>query len=126
MKKAYLVCPVRNRTAADIQFADAYVAKLENDGYRVHYPPRDVDQRDDGIGLRISESHRDAMQTCDEVHIIWDPESRGSHFDFGMAYMLRSFTGVKIVLANDPAITPQRSYGNFIRELHRRDWVEEG
>ena len=90
MKRVYLICPVRSCSEADWLFADAYVAWLERDGASVHYPPRDVDQTDDGVGLAISEAHREAMLGCDEVHVIWDGGSVGSHFDFGMAFMLRA------------------------------------
>lgn len=28
------------------------------------------------------------MQAADEVHVLWDAQSYGSHFDLGMAYAL--------------------------------------
>ncbi len=52
------------------------------------------------------------MHACDEVHVIWDPDSVGSHFDFGMAFMLQALRGVRIVLAAPVERTPTRSYGN--------------
>lgn len=88
------------------------MAALESAGHRVHYPPRDVDQTDDGVGLAISEAHRAAMVRCDEVHVVWDPGSTGSHFDFGMAFMLQAWRKVPIVLARPVELTATKSYGN--------------
>ena len=49
--KIFLICPVR--TSDDRYFADWIVYRLEQEGHTVHYPPRDVDQTDDGVGLEI-------------------------------------------------------------------------
>lgn len=100
--KVYLIMPVRNATES----FGAYLAELEAAGHDVHYPPRDAPQ-DDETGHAICETHRAAIIAADEVHVIWDVESKGSHFDLGMAYVL----GKKIVpvrcLRDDP---PGKSY----------------
>ena len=121
MKKVYLICPVRSCSEADRRFADEYVAELEKNGCSVHYPPRDVDQTDDGVGLAISEAHREAMLGCDEVHVIWDATSVGSHFDFGMAFMLQAWKKIPIVLARPAQLTPTKSYGNKLAAVAERD-----
>lgn len=113
----YLICPVRNCSEEVRRFADDYVRRLESLGATVHYPPRDVDQTDDGIGLAISQSHRSAMRACDEVHVIWDPTSVGSHFDFGMAFMLQAWRDVPIVLASPVEPTPTKGYGNKLAKI---------
>lgn len=110
----YLICPVRNATDEDRRFADEYVAKLEGAGITVHYPPRDVDQADDGIGFALNAEHRRAMFACREVHVVWDPNSSGSRFDLGMAMMLQKHRDVPIVLARPVKKTPRRSYGNIL------------
>lgn len=120
-KRIYLICPVRAASAEAIRFADEYVATLEARGDSVHYPPRDVDQTDDGVGLVISEAHRAAMLTCDEVHVVWDSSSFGSHFDFGMAFMLRAFRQVPLVVARPVEPTAAKSYGNKLAALAARD-----
>lgn len=117
MKKIYLICPVRfcdEKTRAEM---DGYVAGLEAQGHQVHYPPRDVCQTDDGIGLDICEAHADAMEEADEVHVWWVPESRGSHFDFGMAYAIRRLRHLPIVLANKFPRAPMKSYTNVLKEI---------
>jgi len=87
MKNIYFICSVRNADIDSIARAEKWVDVLENNGYTVHYPPRDVDQNDT-TGLRICKSHRSAMVDCDAVTILWDENSKGSHFDFGMAFAL--------------------------------------
>jgi hypothetical protein len=82
----YLICPVRNATAKEKEFLENYVDEQEEEGYRVHYPLRDVNQ-EDPIGLKILSEHKLAMDECNEVHAYWNPKSSGSFFDFGMAFM---------------------------------------
>ena len=120
-KRIYLICPVRNSSETARRFADEYVAGLEARGNSVHYPPRDVDQTDDGVGLAISEAHRTAMLSCDEVHVLWDPASVGSHFDFGMAFMLRALRPMPIVVARPVDLTGSKSYGNKLAALAAQD-----
>lgn len=82
----YLICPVRNGAAHLSELAN-YVQGLERLGHTVHFPPRDVSQ-DDLTGANICAAHREAMQKANEVHVVWDVTSFGSHFDLGMAYAL--------------------------------------
>jgi len=96
--KVFLICPVRSGQFEAV--ANAYVESLERLGWEVHHPPRDVDQTDDGIGLKICEAHREAMRNCEEVHIIYHPDSQGWLFDFGMAFMLEK----PICLVNQKAM----------------------
>ena len=48
----------------------------------------DIVDQNDPTGQRICEEHLQAMIKCDEVHVYWDVDSKGSHFDLGMAYAL--------------------------------------
>ena len=84
-KRVYIICPVRNITQEQQKEIDEYVKKLEKEGISVHYPPRDVDQSDP-LGFDICSAHREALEESDEVHIFWDVNSKGSHFDLGMAF----------------------------------------
>ncbi len=116
-KEVYLICPVRNASAGQRREMDRYVERLEKAGVSVHYPPRDVDQTDDGVGLELNTIHREAMLQCREVHVFWDPASRGSHFDLGMAMMLRASRDLPVVLASKIESTKKRSYGNIVRAI---------
>ena len=119
--EVYLICPVRNITEGQQTKLDKYVKNLESNNYNVHYPPRDVDQRQEGFNILFK--HRDAMRHCDEVHIWWDTNSKGSHFDLGMAFMLRTFRPItlKFVMANDITETEYKSFENVILQLANMD-----
>jgi hypothetical protein len=119
IKQVYLICPVRGCSEDVKKQMDEYVDNLEKGDYCVHYPPRDVDQS--GTADEICQAHRDAMELTDEVHAWWDPDSKGSHFDFGMAYAFAILYNIKFVLANDPEQTPHKSYTNYFRELSERE-----
>jgi nucleoside 2-deoxyribosyltransferase len=92
-----------------------HVAELESRGVKVHWPPRDTPQ-DDPVGYNICCTNRDAIKDADEVHVFWNPTSRGSAFDFGMAFAL----GKPIRLINDPAPTPKKSFENVLRHAAGR------
>jgi hypothetical protein len=115
-----MICPVRNCDPALRRLTDEYVSRLETDGYHVYYPPRDADQSDDGVGLAVNESNRKAMLLADEVHVFWDPQSYGSHFDLGMAFVLQTTRDLPIVLAVAVASTPQKSYTNVVVKLSQQ------
>jgi hypothetical protein len=79
---------------------DLYVASLEAEGHSVHNPVRDVYQGDP-TGYNICVEHLDSMRAADEVHVIWDVESKGSHFDLGMAFALGKPTNVVTLVHPD-------------------------
>lgn len=122
-RRVYLICPVRRCTPEVLAEMDAYVADLEARGYEVHYPPRDVDQRNDDGGVRICMEHREAMLGADEVHVWWDPTSYGCHFDLGMAYaesQARFEHGrprMKFVAANQVSPVQEKSFQNLLSML---------
>jgi len=121
MKKAYMACPVRNVSKEEKKKIDEYVESLENNGYVVHYPHRDVDQTQ--TGMKILSAHRYAILQSDEMHIWWDNSSEGSHFDLGMVFMLNlvcTESKIKIVIANKIEKTSHKSFENFIIELSKQ------
>ena len=87
--RIYLICSVRQASSEAAIAALAYV-KLRETVFHdsVFYPPRDAKQ-DDPTGLGIVETELAVIAACDEVHIIWDINSKGSHFDLGAAMALR-------------------------------------
>ena len=85
MGHAFLICPVRGYTRNHWQ---EHVERLEGEGWTVHWPPRDTDQRD-SVGLSICGENRAAIERADRVFLIWDGESTGCLFDLGMAWALR-------------------------------------
>jgi hypothetical protein len=84
MAKIFLICPVRNAGSDVSDSIAAYVAGCEASGHSVHWPARDTKQDGDPIGIRICRDNREAMFAADEVHVWYDPDSKGSCFDIGM------------------------------------------
>jgi len=129
--KIYLIHKVRGASSDTIKFASEYVSRLEKVGHKVHFPLRDVEQNDDSVA--ICKKHRDAMYNCDEVHVIWDESSIGSHFDLGMAYMLSFIQGemlgrelpIKIVQMDKIRPTKKQSYTDFLEKIGQWIYHEE-
>lgn len=90
----YIICPVRNVTESQQEEIDDYVKELENQGHVVHNPKYAVNQEDE-TGYGICDCHRNFMEKADRVDVFWDVTSKGSHFDLGMAFVLRKT--IKIV-----------------------------
>ena len=102
----YIICAVRNAKAERVAELRTYAEGLRAKGYHVHYPPDDAPQ-EDPTGEAICRTHLAAMKDCDEVHVFWDVDSKGSHFDLGMAYAL----GKRLVpVACERPDGPEKSY----------------
>jgi hypothetical protein len=108
MNKAFLICPVRGHNMDETR---KYVEKLESEGWTVHWPPRDTDQSDP-IGLNICLTNLDAIEESDQVFLVYDPTSLGSHFDMGMAFALRKRL---VILSAPPPDAEGKSFLRMIR-----------
>jgi len=113
-KKIFLICPVRGINEEEAQFLHDYLIKLENKGYKVHYPPRDTNQ-EDPIGLNICSENRAAIRNADEIHIYYTSKSEGSKFDFGMVFMAEK--PLKLINRDKVERTPHKSFQNVLLEL---------
>lgn len=105
--RIYLICPVRNATFDSSNL----VSEWEKEGHLVHFPPRDVRQ-DDPIGVDICRAHLAAMKNADEVRVVWDVDSKGSHFDLGMAFAL----GKRVVLVK--ALQEDIGAKSYLKVIH--------
>jgi len=120
-KKIFIICTVR---MGENPKAIEYVNKLEAEGHKVHYPPRDTNQIDDTGGFRICRDNRDAINEADEVHIFYDARSQGTHFDLGMAFVLRKkIKLVDVAAAENDAYPVQKGGKSFLRVI--QFWSEE-
>ena len=122
-KSAFIICPVRNASEKVKIFLDSYVAELERQGYKVHYPPRDTEQSDP-TGVQICDTNLSAILESDEIHIYYEPESQGVHFDFGGLYMLVRILehNKRIVFINRDAFPKDdgvKSYAKVLWHLHK-------
>jgi hypothetical protein len=98
--KIFLICPVRKAGDDVNERIAAYVSGRESQGDQVHWPKRDTKQDGDPIGIRICRDNRKAMFDADEVHVWYDPESRGSCFDIGMAAVFERQKPGRVRIAN--------------------------
>lgn len=112
MRIIFLICPVRNVDTVTQSAIYDYVQELERQGCRVYWPLRDTDQGDT-IGLRICSANKDALAAATEVHVWYDPQSQGSLFDLGMAFMADK----RIVCVNDVQPTDGKSFANLLLAL---------
>lgn len=110
--KTFLICPVRGHNPKE---TEDIVKRLEEKGYIVHWPPRDVNQVDETGGYRICCDNRQAMEDADCVHIVWDGKSQGCLFDIGMAFILRK----KIHIVQIPPPSTEKSFQNMINRWYK-------
>jgi nucleoside 2-deoxyribosyltransferase len=114
----YIICAVRNASQERVAQIRGYAAHLRGGlGHQVHFPPDDAPQ-DDPTGKAICQTHLAAMRDADEVHVFWDVDSKGSHFDLGMAYAL----GKRIVpVACEKPDGPEKSYWKVMADCSDGD-----
>lgn len=82
--KIFIICSVREANDEYRAKLERYVTKLEKQGYNVYLPHRNTNQNDTGIN--ICKQNRKAIKKADEIHIFYNPESQGTHFDLGVAF----------------------------------------
>ncbi|WP_017732317.1 nucleoside 2-deoxyribosyltransferase [Nafulsella turpanensis] len=111
--KVFIICTVRNATPDYKSRLENYVHNLEQEGNQVHLPHRDTDQ--DGRGYDINRTNMEAIKKADEVHIFYNPESQGTHFDMGVSFAL----GKKIKVVESVSIPEGKSYQGLLAE-----WLE--
>jgi hypothetical protein len=122
--KIYIICSVRNASPDTQARLEAYTDWLEDKGHEVHLPHRDTKQ--DAKGFDICKENGTAIALADEIHIIWDDESKGSHFDLGMVFaydvLLDYKKRIRVVRYNglgDNKITEGKSFVRMMDEwLH--------
>jgi Asp-tRNA(Asn)/Glu-tRNA(Gln) amidotransferase A subunit family amidase len=114
--RIHIICAVRGSTKEQQEEVDAYVAELEAAGHQVHNPKYAVDQNDP-TGYGICFRHYTAMQAADRVDIFWDSESKGSHFDLGMAFALGKKVKLVRIYGED---YKGKSFLKVIREIERK------
>ena len=84
---------------------------MEEEGWAVHWPPRDTDQND-SVGLQICRDNRTAIDEADRVFIVWDGISQGCLFDLGMAFALSKPV---TLLAVPLGVAGEKSFERMVR-----------
>jgi len=118
--RIHLICPVRNVSEEQQKEIDNYANKLIKTGHIVHNPKYAVNQEDE-TGFDICNSHYRFMINAHRVDIFWDVNSKGSHFDLGMAFALRKH--IKLVKSYTPDIE-EKSYVKVMNEMEKRFKIE--
>lgn len=109
----YIICSVRNASKETRDKLEAYTLFLEKQGHTVHLPHRDTNQT--GKGIEICTENCNATLVADEIHVFYDKNSTGSHFDLGMAFALNK----KIVIIENGELTEGKSFPRMLTE-----WVK--
>lgn len=114
----FIICPVRGVSPEQKTRIEVYVAKLEGQGKRVYYPARDTNQNDES-GFQICSDNTLAIYNSVEVHIFFDPNSKGTIFDLGVTFAFgKSLT---IVNPEDVLRTENESFNNVLLEWIKRN-----
>ena len=105
----YVICPVRNQSDEQKLELENYKFKKEAEGDKVFLPHLDAPQKDIS-GVEIVRKEIEAINWADEVHLFWDSNSKGSHFDLGVAFALKK----KIVIIKEYQERPAHSYMSVV------------
>ena len=108
--KIFIICTVRKASFEYVKKLEQYAESLENQGHNVHLPHRDTDQ--DETGINICRQNYQAIKNADEVHIFYNPESTGTHFDMGVTFALNK----PIVVVENVEYGPGKSYPRMLDE----------
>jgi nucleoside 2-deoxyribosyltransferase len=109
--KIFLACPVRGISDEYREGIEAQVKHLEEQGHKVHYPPRDTNQ-DDPTGIKICAENQAAINSADCIYVIWDGKSQGVLFDLGMAFVMNK--PLRTIVGYMPAMTNGKSFQNMM------------
>jgi hypothetical protein len=85
-KRVYFLSSVTGIEEKERQAIQTHVDKRKNDGFKVYDPYRHTAQ-DDVKMVRIFEAHRLAIGSAGTVDAVFNPTSKGSIADTGMAFM---------------------------------------
>ena len=110
-KTIFIICSVRGATREYKEKLEQHAAYLELQGYKVHLPHRNTKQ--DQQGIDICRDNMWAIIAADEVHVFYTPDSRGTHFDLGVAFALRKPI---IVVESSESPGVGKSFARMIRE----------
>ena len=86
MKKIYIICSVEDTSEEYRVKLKTYSKSLEDKGYKVYLPHRDIGQLIAGIDICTQNTF--AIGLVDEVHILYDNTFFGSPFDLNVAFTL--------------------------------------
>jgi len=113
-KMIFIICSVRGANDDYRTKLETYVSSLEKEGHIIHLPHRDTNQAKRGID--ICNENQLAIYNADEVHIFYNSESQGTHFDMGVAFALDK----KIVIVENETFDEGKSFARMLTEWECR------
>ena len=128
--KIYILSAVTIADEKFKQMIDSYVAFLEDSDNEVYHPRRDTDQNEHPFNISVS--NVSAIRDSDEVHIFYDSESLGSHFDLGALFYLEFMSldkkkrKIKLIEFRLSSSNSMIYRDNFVKLIKRmEDWRDE-
>jgi hypothetical protein len=115
--KIFIIGPVRLSDSGMKLFMESYVDGLEKQGHTVHLPARDTDQT--ASGMDICRQNVAAIEAADEIHIFYNVDSTGSHFDMGAAFALNK----KMVVVHNVEYGEGKSFPRMLDEWQKDEYV---
>ena len=116
--KIAIICTVRNADDKLKRELLTYTQDLESKGHNVHLPFRDTPQT--LSGLEICCINRNGIIEADEIHVFYNPDSQGTHFDMGMAFALRK----KIEIISNIKYGKGKSFPRMLDEWKKTKEIE--
>jgi nucleoside 2-deoxyribosyltransferase len=95
------------------QQLEEYVIELKNKGYKVQLPHQDDNQSKSGY--EICKQNMKYIKKADEIHIFYNNQSKGLHFDLGMAFILKK----PIVVVKNELYSDGKSFPRMLKEWEK-------
>jgi len=108
--RIFVIGAVRNATPEFRAALEKHVAGLEAAGHKVHLPHRDTNQV--ALGSDICYENLMAIRDADEIHLFYTADSKGTHFDLGMAFALDK----RLVVVKNVEYGPGKSFPRMVDE----------
>lgn len=110
MKKAFIICSVRNATEELKEKLESFANELENKGWSIHLPHRDTNQN--ATSIEICRQNYAAIKEAGTIFIFYNSGSLGTHFDMGMAFALNK----EIVVIENEKFNENKSFARLLAE----------
>jgi hypothetical protein len=106
----YVICPVPPPEPDGVWAVSSRVSKLEEAGWNVYWPYRDVPHDQDINSYQAFLETRVVLQRADVVALWWNPASARSGFDIGTAWTLYQ----PLMLLNPSHLVPGRQLDDLL------------
>jgi len=90
-----------------------YVSELKDKGFIVQLPHQDDNQNKSGY--EICQQNMIYIKKADEIHIFYNNQSKGLHFDLGMAFILKK----PIIVVKNELYSDGKSFPRMLKEWEK-------